>query len=150
MQWNFPGRSQEGLGMSKENALGGKHEILVESISWQVCGLAHRHNISEKSHIGMSLLCNDCIYQKKLKSPGEGEVVWWKREPCKPAWLYTRSLWGPAGSPEENKAASLSLQGRIWTIQDAPNGELGLVLPTAVKWPCLCDFYLLFQQSPRR
>lgn len=75
MQWNFSGGSQEGLGMSKEYALGGKHEILVESISWHVCGLAHRHNISEKSHIGMSLLCNVCIYQKKLESPGEGEVV---------------------------------------------------------------------------
>lgn len=33
---------------------------------------------------------------------------------------------------------------------DAPDGELGLVLSTAVKWPCMCEFYLLFQQSTRR
>lgn len=75
VRWNFPGGSQEGLGVSKEYALGSKHEILAESMSWHVCGLEHRHNISEKSHIGMSLLFNDYIYQNKLKSPGEWEMV---------------------------------------------------------------------------
>lgn len=139
----FPGGSQEGLGMSKEYALGDKHEILAESISWYVYVLEHRHNISEKSHKGMSLLCNDCIYRKKLKRPGEWEIV------SQPDYTHIH-FEGQQAALRKTKLPLSPYREEYGPFLDVPDGELGLLLSTAVKWPCMCDFYLLFQQSPRR